>query len=68
MPRSSSHQGPRQLQDHLVPRGPGSRLLAQVSFGTVTCPQGSISCLLTQDSSEATTCPGAGVTGYETLK
>jgi hypothetical protein len=42
MPRGdSSHlQGSRQLRDRHVPRGPGSCLLAQSSFGTAMCPVG----------------------------
>jgi hypothetical protein len=44
VPRGSTsrHQGPRQLWDRHIPRGPGSRLLAQDSSGTTTCRVGRI--------------------------
>jgi hypothetical protein len=54
---SSRHQGPRQLWDRLMPRGPGSRLLAQDSSGTATCPLSFSSHLLAHANSKAATCP-----------
>jgi hypothetical protein len=51
-----------------VPRGPGSRLLAQGSFRAATCPLGSSSCLLAQGSSEAATCPVGGLNMPRAIK
>jgi hypothetical protein len=54
---SSRHQASRQLRDLHVPRGPGSRLLAQGSSGDVMCPWTPTPATRPWGIFEAATCP-----------
>jgi hypothetical protein len=70
VPRGSSscHQGPRQLRDRHVPRGSGSRLLAQASYGTAACLVAPAPATRGHGSFGTATCPVAPAPGTGQLR